>query len=195
MTAVEETIRQRRSVRRFEDREVPRELLLRVLEAARWAPSAMNRQPWHFVVVTAPERRAALVQATEVAGIPLQRHVARAPVLIALCGDERKSGWYVHDCCLASENLILAATALGLGTCWIGAFDEGKAASALGLPEGVRVVGLLTLGFPKGQVSDASPRDKLEDMVHWEEFSAERANTRGRASLWSLVRGGLRMLR
>jgi nitroreductase len=171
LTPVEVAIRGRRSVRRWKDQAVPRELIVRALEAARWAPSAVNRQPWHFVVVTEAERRAALAQATAVAGIALMRHVTQAPVLVALCGDEKRSpAWYVHDCCLASENLMLAAHALGLGTCWVGAFDEGKVAQALGIPEGIRVVGLITLGYPAQKESAPTPRVPLDEVVHWEVF-------------------------
>jgi nitroreductase len=190
LTPVEAAIRGRRSVRRWKDQEVPRDLIVRVLEAGRWAPSAVNLQPWHFVVVTEPERRTALAKATAVAGVSLMRHVAKAPVLIALCGDQTRSpAWYVHDCCLASENLMLAAHALGLGTCWVGAFDEGTAAEALGIADGIRVVGLITLGYPAQERIAPTPRLPLEDIVHWQAFR-EGAGTgvrgsfrRGRISL------------
>ena len=119
------------------------------------------------------------------------RHVTRAPVLIALCGDERRSpAWYVHDCSLASENLMLAAHALGLGTCWVGAFDEGKAAEALQIPEGIRVVGLITLGYPAQKQIPPTPRVPLDDVVHQEEFGdgggagVLGSFRRGRISLW-----------
>ena len=195
LTSTEMTIRKRRSVRQYRADAVPGDLILRVLDAARWAPSAVNRQPWHFVVVTGAERRAALAKSTTVAGVVVQPHVAQAPVLLALCGNERRSSWYVHDCCLASQNLMLAATAVGLGTCWIGAFDEGKAAKVLGLPERVRVVGLITLGYPLRERHSPTPRLRLQDIVHWESF--EQADKRprrsgaswrsGRLSLWRKI--------
>ena len=174
LTPVEMTIRARRSVRQYRADAVPRELILRVLDSARWAPSAVNRQPWHFVVVTQPERRAALAQSTRILGV-VPRHVAQAPVLIALCGDERRSSWYVHDCCLAGQNLMLAAKALGLGTCWIGAFDEEQAAAALGLPEGMRVIALITMGYPVHPEQQPTPRLPLEQVVHWEGFGPPEA--------------------
>jgi len=193
LTAVEMVIRARRSVRGYRLDAVHRELNERVLDAARWAPSAVNLQPWHFVVLTQPERRAALAESTAFAGIIVMRHVAQAPVLIALCGDERRSSWYVHDCCLASQNLMLAATALGLGTCWIGAFDERKAWEVLGLPKGVRVVGLITLGYPLREHETPTPRLPLESIVHWEGFgSAEnrghRTARRGQSGMLSIWR-------
>lgn len=194
LTPVEITIRIRRSVRQYRADPVPRELILRILDSARWAPSAMNRQPWHFVVVTQPERRTALAQSTRILGV-VPPHVAQAPVLIALCGDERRTSWYVHDCCLASQNLMLAAKALGLGTCWIGAFDEEQAAEVLGLPKGVRVVGLITLGYPVHVEQRPTPRLPLEQVVHWEGFSApetwgsraERVRRSGVLSLWRRI--------
>jgi nitroreductase len=168
-------------------------LIERVLDAARWAPSAVNLQPWHFVVVTQAERRAALAESAAIAGVVVMPHVAQAPVLIALCGDERRSLWYVHDCCLASQNLMLAATALGLGTCWIGAFDEGKAREVLGLPEGMRVVGLITLGYPLRDRRTSTPRLPLDSIVHWEGFGprenwGRRVVRRRRSGMLSLLR-------
>jgi len=195
LTPTEVTIRARRSVRLYRPDSVPRELIERVLDSARWAPSAVNRQPWHFVVVTQPERRLALAKTTAIAGFVTQRHAAMAPVLIALCGDERRSSWYVHDCCLASQNLMLSATALGLGTCWIGAFDERRAWEELGLPEGMRVVGLVTLGYPLRSQKVPTPRLPLQSIVHWERFApAENGRRRtgwrcqsGMLSLWRKI--------
>ena len=192
LVPVEATIRARRSVRVYRDDPVPRDMIERVLDSARRAPTAVNRQPWHFIVVTERERRSALARTTGVGGVVSQPHVAKAPILIALCGDERRSSWYLHDCCLASENLILTATALGLGTCWIGAFDEARAAQILGLPEGIRLVGLITMGYPEDSKKRPTPRLPLESVVHWEEFRPEegwrsryrRHHRSGRLSLW-----------
>ncbi len=202
LTPTERTIRLRRSVRRYRPEPVPRELIERVMDAARWAPSAVNMQPWQFVVLTDPERRRALAKSTGIVGVVLQSHVAEAPVLIALCGDERRSSWYVHDCCLASQNLMLAATALGLGTCWIGMFDEAKVWQALGLSEGMRVVGLITMGYSLQEYHPPTPRLPLDSIVHWENFRpAERggrtkvARQRGMLSLWRKVGDFLRFPR
>ncbi len=201
-TPTERTIRLRRSVRRYRPDPVPRELIERVLDAARWAPSAVNMQPWQFVVVTGVERRRALAKSTGVVGVVLQSHVAEAPVLIALCGDERRSSWYVHDCCLAGQNLMLAATALGLGTCWIGMFDEAKVWQALGLPEGMRVICLITLGYPLHEYHAPTPRLPLDSIVHWESFCTAQTGRRARAlrqrgmlSLWRKVGDFLRFSR
>lgn len=144
-----EVVATRYSCRRYRDRPVEEETLLRVLEAARLAPSANNRQETRFVVVRDPETRAALKDAAHG-----QSFVAEAPVVIAACAetDERvmSSGFRadVVDVTIAMEHVALAATAEGLGTCWIGAFDQGAAKLALGVPEGVPVVHLMTLGYP-----------------------------------------------
>ena len=196
LTPVEITIRTRRSVRSYRPDPIPRSLIERVLDSARWAPSAVNRQPWHFIVVTDPERRSLLASSAAIGGVVLARHAASAPVLIALCGDEGRSSWYVHDCCLASQNLMLAATALGLGTCWIGAFDEGRAAQALGVPDAIRVVGLITMGYPLREKESPTPRLPLESVVHWQEFGSQegwrdryqRSRRSGRLSLWRKIR-------
>lgn len=202
LTPTERTIRLRRSVRRYRPDPVPRELIERVMDAARWAPSAVNMQPWQFVVLTDPERRRALAKSTGIVGVVLQSHVAEAPVLIALCGDERRSSWYIHDCCLASQNLMLAATALGLGTCWIGMFDEAKVWQALGLPEGMRVVGLITLGYPLREYQPPTPRLPLDSIVHWESFCRGDKGGRTKAlrqsgmlSLWRKMGDFLRFSR
>ena len=195
LTPTEMVIRSRRSVRLYRDDPVPRELIERVLDSARWAPSAVNSQPWHFIVVLDSQRRSALAKTTGFAGVVSQGHVSKAPVLIALCGDERRSAWYVHDCCLASQNLMLAATALGLGTCWIGAFDEGQAARVLRVPDKIRVVGLITMGYPRRSDKRPTPRVPLESVVHWEQFGPpeiwteriRKSGKRGRVSLWRKI--------
>ena len=169
LTPVEMTIRERRSVRQYRPDAVSAELIERALDAARWAPSAVNLQPWHFVVVTDAERRAALARSTAIAGIVVMRHMAQAPVLIALCGDERRSSWYVHDCCLASQNLMLAATALGLGTCWIAAFDPVAAREVLQLPAEVEPVALTPLGYPADRPKQKKRKSGVE-LVRYEQW-------------------------
>jgi nitroreductase len=150
-------------------------------------------------VVTDADQRAALARASGFAGLVVQRHVLQAPVLIALCGDAHLSSWYVHDCCLASQNLMLAATALGLGTCWIGAFSEEKAREVLGLPAEIRVVGIITMGYPVRALTRPTLRLPLHDVVHWESFDmpgrhGPGARSVGRSGLLSLWREALDLL-
>ena len=170
LNETETTIRDRRSIRAWKPDAVPRELIERVLDSARWAPSARNRQPWHFIVVTEPARRAALAAAAKVDGVA-QRHVAEAPVIIALCGHSSIAPrWYPIDLALASQNLLLAAKSLGLGTCWIGGFVDAETRPLLGLPDNVRIVGLVTLGYPADEQPERKTRVDLDRMVHWEQY-------------------------
>ena len=165
-------IRTRKSVRAFRDRDVPEEVLTRLLEATRLAPSASNRQEWRFVVVRDAETRKRLVRAANG-----QRFVGQAPVVIACCAEtdehEMPCGQkaYPIDIAIAVDHLTLCAAAEGLGTCWIGAFDEGQVKEILGIPPQIRVVALLPLGYPQ----DPSPVEKsrlpLEAIVKYERWS------------------------
>ena len=153
-----EAIEQRFSVRSYLDREVEPDKLQRVMEAARLAPSASNRQEWRFVIVRDPARRRALAQA---AG---QAFVGTAPVVIVACAADTsrvmRCGMACHpiDVAIALEHIALQATAEGLGTCWIGAFDQEAARQVIGAPDGAVVVELMPLGYPAVQ---ASPKNRL----------------------------------
>jgi nitroreductase len=140
-----DVIRSRRSVRSFEDRPVPREALDRIFEAARQAPSANNLMPWRFVVVTDPAQRAAIAESGRYG-----KFLSRCPVVLAGCGDAAASPkWYAVDTAIALEHIALAAVAEGLGSCWIGSFDEALVKNLLAVPEDQRIVALLALGYPK----------------------------------------------
>lgn len=172
-------IRARRAVRDYRDQGVGGETIAALIEAATWAPSGMNLQPWSFVVVEGREAlaacsarakallRSAAADHPELAGLapmlaaPEFNIFYNAPVLIVVCAtapDEMAA----KDCCLAAENLMLAATALGLGSCWIGLSeawlntDEGKA--ALGVPQAFRPVAPIILGYPKAAPPATSRR-------------------------------------
>jgi nitroreductase len=167
-----EAIEKRRSIRSYESTPVPEEKLEKILEAARLAPSASNVQPRHFIVVTDKERRDALA-----AGM-FARFLKQAPVVIVACGDEKKSPkWYPIDVAIAVENMVLAATGEGLGTCWIGSFNENKVRDALRIPENLRVVVLLAVGYPSGKEGLGSKvlrfvrkRKSLDEIVSIEEY-------------------------
>ncbi|NLB65900.1 MAG: nitroreductase [Lentisphaerae bacterium] len=141
---------QRRSVRAYKPEAVPEELLQQVLEAGRLAPSAVNKQPWRFVVVREEMNRRALGAAYA------REWFWKAPVIIVVCvlPDEawRRSfdgqNYALVDGALAMDHMQLAAAELGLGTCWIGAFDPEAVRTILGLPDGVKVVGMTPLGYP-----------------------------------------------
>lgn len=168
-----EAIGKRRSVRRYLDKEVPRESLLRVLEAARLALSAANIQPWHFVVVTDRERRRRIAESGAFA-----RFVAEAPVVIVGCGDRKASPrWHVVDVSIAMEHMVLEATELGLGTCWIGSFDEQVVREVAKIPERFSVVALLALGYPRegadlmgALVHAIRRRKRIEEIASLDEY-------------------------
>ena len=167
-----EAIQKRRSIRNYESTAVPKEKLEKILEAARLAPSAGNRQPRHFIVVTDEEKRKAL------SGGMFAKFLKKTPLVIVACGDEKKSpNWYAVDVTIAVENMVLAATGEGLGTCWIGSFNEKQVRNVLRIPENLRVVVMLAVGYPSDKESLASKvlhsfrkRKPLDEMVSLEEF-------------------------
>jgi nitroreductase len=170
-------LKSRRSIRLYEDRPIPKDLLLQILEAGRWAPTGANLQPWHFVVVTDSETRRRIGEVARFFFIK-SSHVEKAPVVIALGFDTRKGRYGRYDVALAGGNMMTMATNLGLGTCWIGAFDESKVKEILEIPEGIEVIGLMTLGYSK-EKAEAPPRVELEKIVHWESWSNVRKKTFG----------------
>jgi len=168
---VMEAIRTRKSVRLFLDREVEQEKLDRVLEAARLAPSASNRQEWRFVIVRRPETRRLL------AGIAAsQSHVYNAPVVIVACAETDEyvmqcgQFCYLIDVAIALDHLNLEAVELGLGACWIGAFDAIKVRQLLGIPDEIRVVELMVLGYPANTTPVEKTRLRLDEIVRYEHW-------------------------
>jgi len=166
--------RTRRSIRRYRPDPPSEDVLLQVLEAARWAPSAVNSQPWHFVVVRDASRRRALADKARLFRVFRWRHLATAPVVVAIVGDPRGNRWMTVDCALAGANLMLAAHSLGLGTCWIGGFDQDALRPVLGVPPEREIVGLVTLGYP-AENPKPPPRIPLERLISWEVFDPSRA--------------------
>ncbi len=168
---VMEAIKSRRSVRGYKPDPIPEADLSEILEAARLAPSASNRQPWKFIVVTDPGKREALTKASR-----NQAFVGQAPVIIVavalepdqtmMCGVER----YAVDLSIAVDHITLAAVDKGLGTCWIGAFDQEEVCRIAGVPDQYKVVTVLPLGYPADEPR-AKGRKPLEEIVCWETFS------------------------
>lgn len=147
-------IRERRSVRRFENRDIPEATITRLLEAATWAPSAGLREPWRFYLVRSPSVKEALVDAAYG-----QSFIAEAPWVIVVCAEPGRSAarygqrgatlYCIQDTAAACQNIMLAAFGFGLGTCWVGAFDEFKAARAIGVDGAeVRPVAIIPVGYP-----------------------------------------------
>ena len=168
---VYEAIATRKSVRAFADRDVPEAVMSRLLEAARLAPSASNRQEWRFVVVRDKPTRQKLMEAAKG-----QRFVGQAPVVIACCAETDQhvmtcgQKCYPIDVAIAIDHMTLVAVEEGLGTCWIGAFYANQVREILGIPEDVPVVELLTLGYPAA-IPKPSSRLPLEEIVKYERWS------------------------
>ena len=164
-----QAVRARRSIRNFLDKSVEEEKLLAVLEAGRLAPSARNMQDWRFIVVRDAATRLRLAKAARD-----QRFVGQAPVVIAACGTSDlvmtcSQPAYVIDVAIALDHMTLAAASLDLGTCWIGAFYEEKVKEILGVPQEIRVVALLPLGYPAEQPGPRA-RKTMDEIIAWEHW-------------------------
>jgi nitroreductase len=174
MVEVFEAIQGRRSIRAFESREVPEELVERLIEAARWAPSAGNIQPWEFIIVRKQEIKRKLAEAAL-----WQSFIEEAPVVIVVCADEVRSTqgygmrgktlYCIQDTAAAIQNIHLAAYSMGLGTCWVSAFREDEARKVLKIPAGIRPVAIIPVGYPAETPSPRSRRP-LKQIVHYETF-------------------------
>ncbi len=164
-----EVIRTRRSIRSYKADAVPEESLRRVLEAARIAPSGSNRQFWKFYVVKTPEKKKEVAEAC--GG---QTWIGQAPIVVVATGWKvpySRGGYmgemsFIMDVSIAFTQLILAARAEGLGTCWIGAFQNRDVKKILGLPDDENVVAVTPIGYPdKGGFTENTTRKPLEEIV------------------------------
>jgi len=149
----------RRSVRRYEQKEIPKDVLDRILEAGRQAPSAMNRQPWHFIVLTDYEIKKELSKGF------FNRHIKDSAVTVvgvAYTGfiDRR---WSTISTSIALQNMVIAAWAMGVGSCWIGDFKEDNVKKLLKIPDKWKVVALISFGYPaeKPRLKRKKPLDKI----------------------------------
>jgi len=169
-----QVFRDRRSIRTYKDTPVPAELIEQALDAARLAPSWKNLQCWRFLVLTDADKRARVLEAFP-EGNPGRRAIAGAPVVIVVCADPSESDvengipYFVADTAIAFEHLCLAAHALGLGTCWMGWYDEAAIKAALGIPAHIRIVGITPLGYPD-QAPKARPRKELSQIAFYNDW-------------------------
>lgn len=164
-----ELIKSRRSVRRFRPDPVPDELVRKLLEAGHWAPSANNSQPWRFILLKSAEARRKVAEVASWGSF-----LAEAPLGIAVVVDPRASSHPVEDGAAATQNILLAAHALGLGACWIGSYGsawEGEAKRVLGVPEGLRLLSVIAVGYPAE--SPRSSRRKLESVVYVDKYGSK----------------------
>jgi len=178
----EDVVHLRNSVRKFSNREVEKEKIEAVLECARLAPSWANKQCWSFVVVTRREKIASLYKP----GTMINRWMRDVPVMLVACGDPELSGnhhdieYFPVDVAIAMEHLVLSAVNLGLGTCWMGVFDEDRIKKILDIPEKIKIVALSPLGYPaekKGVaegltklIVQSKKRKPLDEISHYEQW-------------------------
>ncbi len=158
-----EAIRKRRSVRQFTGAPIPREHLIQIVDAARLAPSGSNRQPWDFIVVTDCDMIVKLKVASE--------WMEQAGAIIAVVMDPAVSRWWVEDASAAVENMLLASTALGYGSCWLEGYTlrrEDELKQLLGIPSGKRLLTLVPIGVPVEWPTQE--KKALSDILHWEKF-------------------------
>jgi nitroreductase len=166
-----EVIRKRKSVRKFLNKTIDKEKLLTILEAGRLAPSASNRQEWRFVIVSDSETKGKLAEAAN-----SQAFVGEASVVIVACAETDEhimrcgQACYPIDVAIALDHITLAAVDLGLGTCWIGAFDANKVKQILNIPANIQVVALMPLGYPSDPLIANKRRLPLDEIVKYEHW-------------------------
>jgi nitroreductase len=161
-----DVILRRRSIRRYENKDISEEVLQQILETGRQAPSAANRQPIHFVIVNDHDTLKILCDTL------FSRFVKYAPLAIVGCADIKSlltGKWAIVDTTIAMQNMVIAAWTLGVGSCWIGACNEEKVKGLLKIPDKWKVVALVTLGYPAEQ---PKPRKKksFEEMFSFNSF-------------------------
>ncbi|MEJ2183098.1 MAG: nitroreductase family protein [Nitrospirota bacterium] len=180
-----EAIKSRRSVRRFAEKPVDEEKVEALLEAVRQSPSWANMQCWRFVVVREQAVKEQISQLSYVESFfaplgyktnPSQKGLAEAPVVVVACADPKQSGvirgqeYYLTDLGIASQTLMLAAHGMGLGTVFVGVFDEEELKELLRIPPEFRVVGLFPLGYPREEKKAGPPRKEISELVFHESW-------------------------
>ena len=168
-----EAIKERRSIRAFKKHDVSEKIIEQLIEAGRLAPSAGNVQPWKFVIIRKPDSKKVLSQAAN------QPFIREAPVVIVVCADEIRAEmgygfrgrtlYCIQDTAAAIQNIVLTAYSLGLGTCWVGAYNENQARKVINAPEGIRPVALIPVGYPNESPARRKRRPHSE-IIHYENF-------------------------
>ncbi len=160
-----DVILSRRSIRRYEQKEIPKHVLDKILEAGRQAPSAANRQPWHFIVVTDNQIKKALSKWL------FTRHIKNSAVIIVGCANTRllDRKWSSIGTSIALQNMVIAAWAMGVGSCWIGDFKEDKVKQLLNIPDKWKVVALVSFGYP-GEKPHPKRRKPIQKIVSFNKF-------------------------
>ena len=164
----------RRSIRKFKKEPIKDSLIRKIVSAGTWAPSAGNLQSWEVILVKDPEKKQRLSAAAF-----LRDFIAEAPIILVSCANQHVSGaiyderglelYCIQDAACAAQNMLLASYALGLGACWVGAFDEQSVTDLLSIPSFVRPVALIPIGYPDERPYPPSRRD-MNDFLHFNKY-------------------------
>ena len=162
-----EAIKIRRSIREYKDKTILKDILEKIIDAARFAPTARNVQPWEFIVITQDETLKKIGQLAENG-----RFVSEAKVCIAVfCSDTK---YYLEDGCAATENMLIAATSLGIASCWVAGDKKpycSQISNFLGVPTSFKLVSLIALGYPESEDAfKIKDKRSLKEIIHWEKF-------------------------
>ena len=162
-----QAIKNRRSIRDYSDKPIPKDILEQIIDAARFAPTARGVEPWHFVVVTQADMLKKVADATDHG-----KFIGKAAACIAVFCEDTK--YYLEDGCAAIQNILLAATAIGIGSCWVAGDKKPYCDSikeVLNIPSSYWLVGLVSLGYPgAGGAFFAGKRKGLKDLLHWQKY-------------------------
>ena len=181
MSDIMKVILERRSIRRYQEKDIPDDIINNILEAARWAPSWANTQPWEIVIVKDKSIKKQ-IQKNVPSRNPASLAIVNAPVLLVVCGQLKKSGyyddqyptkfgsdWFMYDLGLATQNLCLAAQDSGLGTVIVGLFDHDRVGEVINLPANHEVLVLIPLGYPDQNPKPPKRRER-DEFVHYDTF-------------------------
>ena len=156
----------RRSIRHYDKKAIPEDILNQIFEAGRNAPSAANRQPIHFIIVNNEEAKKELSKGM------FNRHIKDSPAVIVGCADVNSAltgKWAIVDAAIAMQNMVIAAWILGVGSCWIGDFREEKVKELMKIPDKWKVVALVTLGYPAEQPKQRKKKP-VEELFSFNSF-------------------------
>ena len=156
-----EFVKNRRSIRVYQDKQIPDNEIQMILEAGRWSPSASNKQPWEFFIIKDKDMLKEISK-----NAIFGRHIKRAPLAIAIVGKKATSpNYYIQDTSLVSMTMMLMAWTLSIGTCWTGALDRKKVKELLGLDENDYLLTVLPMGYIKGNIPKPSLRATLDQIT------------------------------
>ena len=167
----DEVIKKRRSIRKYTEEKITEEQIYEILKAAFYSPSASNRRPWHFIVVSDEEKKNELAETHKWSSM-----VGDASVVIVVCASEEKANRWIEDASIATEHMHLKAQDLGLGSCWVQVRSkeskkrEDYVSDILNIPENIRVLCLLPIGYPAEDKSEHDDEEIIEHRIHHDSF-------------------------